>query len=63
MHYRDIRYSIRARLERGQWVVAVHISDDNVIEKIIFGPRAIADKMARSLIDKWRGPASPDVVE
>jgi hypothetical protein len=53
MEYRGIRYTIRARIERDQWSVAIHPGDVESAGKIITGDREQAESLAHSLIDKW----------
>jgi hypothetical protein len=58
MEYRSIRYTIRARTERGQWKVAIHPAGIESTGKVISGSRAQAERMARSMIDKWLSEGS-----
>jgi hypothetical protein len=51
--YRGIRYTIRARIERGQWSVAIYPSGVEVAAKFITGTREYATLKARSMIDEW----------
>jgi hypothetical protein len=53
MEYRGIRYTIRARIERDQWTVAIHPGDVEKAGKIIDGDREQAALLAHSMIDKW----------
>jgi hypothetical protein len=53
MEYRGIRYTIRSRIERDQWVVAIHPEDVESAGKVINGNRAEAELLARSMINKW----------
>jgi hypothetical protein len=53
MEYRGIRYTIRARIERDEWSVAIHPGDVESAGKIITGDREQAESLAHSLIDKW----------
>jgi hypothetical protein len=50
VEYRGIRYTIRARIEREQWSVAIHPAG---IEKAMTGPREKAELQAHFLINKW----------
>ncbi len=52
MEYRGIRYTIRARIERDEWSVAIHPGDIESAGKIITGDREQAESLAHSLIDK-----------
>jgi len=53
MDYRGIRYTIRARMERGRWAVAIHPEGIEGTEKVSEGSRIRAEFTARSMIDKW----------
>jgi hypothetical protein len=53
MEYRDIRYTIRAGIERSRWTVTIHPTGAKTAEKIITGPRQKAELLAQSMIDTW----------
>ena len=54
MEYRGIRYTGRgARIERDQWVVAIHPEDVERAGKVINGNREEAEFLAHSMINKW----------
>src|ERR1700683_2558200 len=53
VEYRGIRYTIRVRIEREQWYVAIHPDDVEVAGRLIVGPRENAESHAHSLINKW----------
>ena len=53
MEYRGIRYTVRARIERDQWVIAIHPEDVESAGKVINGNRAEAELLAHSMINKW----------
>ena len=53
MEYRGVRYTIRARTERDQWKVAIHPAGIERAGKVISGSREQAERLARSMIDKW----------
>ena len=54
MEYKGIRYSIRTRIVRHQWTVAIHPPDDReVADKVVFGDRHQAESMAHAMIDAW----------
>jgi hypothetical protein len=53
MEYRGIRYTIRARIERYQWIVTIYPAGVEQGEKIIYGDRGEAELLAHSMIDKW----------
>jgi hypothetical protein len=53
MEYRGIRYTIRARIEREQWSVAIHPAGVEKPAKVMTGPRERAELQAHSLINKW----------
>jgi hypothetical protein len=53
MEYRGVRYTIRARIERGEWSVTIYPGDVEGPEKVITGDRGEAELLALSMIDKW----------
>lgn len=53
MEYKGIRYTIRARIERGEWFVAIHPSDVEMPGKIVSGDRERAETLAHLMINKW----------
>jgi hypothetical protein len=53
MEYRDMRYTIRVRIEPEQWYVAIHPGGSEMPGKIITGTREDATLQARSMIDRW----------
>ena len=53
MEYRGIRYTIRTRIERDQWSVAIHPAGIEMKGKVVIGPRSDAELQARALIDSW----------
>jgi hypothetical protein len=53
MEYRGIRYTVRARVERDQWMVAIHPGDVEMAGKVINGGREQAETLAHSMINKW----------
>ena len=53
MEYRGIRYTLRARIERGQWSVAIYPSGDEMKERVVFGSREEAELRARAMINDW----------
>lgn len=53
MEYRGVRYTIRARVERDQWVVAIHPVDVESAGKVLNGRRDEAETLAHSMINKW----------
>jgi len=54
MEYRGIRYTVRARVERDQWVVAIHPGGVEQSGKVMNGDREQAELLARSMIVKWQ---------
>ena len=60
MEYRGIRYTIRARVERDEWIVAIYPCDVESPGKVITGDRENAEALARSMINnllnrhQWR---------
>jgi hypothetical protein len=53
MDYREIRYTIRAGIERGQWFVVIHPEGVEVSSNKIFGSRENAQAHARRMIENW----------
>jgi len=53
MEHRGIRYTIRARVERDEWHVAIHPGDVEMPGKIVSGDREQAETLAYSMINKW----------
>ena len=53
MEYRSIRYTIRTRIERDQWSVAIHPAGVEMKGRVVIGPRSDAELQARALIDSW----------
>jgi hypothetical protein len=63
MEYRGIRYTIRARIERQEWYVAIHPEGIERPGKVVFGSREDAELQALSMIDAWlrrHGVQTPD---
>jgi hypothetical protein len=65
MEYRRIRYTVRARIERGEWYVAIYPDGVELSGRVIVGPREEAELQAHSIIDDWlrRHPREHSVVE
>ena len=54
MEYRGIRYTIRKRIERDEWFVAIHPDGVELRGKVIVGmSRREADLEAHSMINDW----------
>ena len=53
MKYRGIRYTIRVRIDRNKWIVAIHPVNTETREKGFTGSRQLAERLARSMIDTW----------
>ena len=53
MEYKGIHYTIRARIEREQWSVAIHPAGVESAGKVVTGSRERADLQAHFLIDEW----------
>jgi hypothetical protein len=53
VEYRGIRYTIRARIERDEWYVAIHPDGVELPGKVIVGPREEAELEAHHMIDDW----------
>ena len=48
-----IRYTIRARIQRDQWSVAIHPAGVEMNGRVVIGSRERAELQARALIDSW----------
>jgi hypothetical protein len=53
MQYRGIRYTIRTRIERDEWYVAIHPDDVELPGKVVVGSRQDAEFRALSMIGDW----------
>jgi hypothetical protein len=53
VEYRGIRYTVRVRIEREHWSVAIYPNGVEMPGKVITGPREKAESHAHSLINKW----------
>jgi hypothetical protein len=53
MEHRGVRYSIRSRIERGLWFVAIHPGGIESAAKLVYGTRKDAEVEAHSMIDRW----------
>jgi hypothetical protein len=53
VEYRGIRYTIRARIEREQWSVAIHPAGVEMKGRVVIGSREQAELEARALINDW----------
>ncbi len=53
MEYKGIRYTIRARIERDEWLVAIHPGDMEMPGKLVSGDRERAVILAQSMINNW----------
>jgi hypothetical protein len=56
VEYRGIRYTIRTRIERDQWSVAIHPAGVEMKGRVVIGSRSDAELQARVLIDSWLNP-------
>jgi len=53
MQYRGIRYTIRTRIERQEWYVAIHPHGVEEPGKIVAGSREDAESQAQPMIHAW----------
>ena len=53
MEYRGIRYTIRARIERGRYRGVIHPDGDEILANKIFLSREDAGAYARQMINIW----------
>jgi hypothetical protein len=65
MEYRGIRYTIRTRIERQEWYVAIHPDGVELPGKVVVGFREKAELQAHTMINDWlrRHPRKHSVVE
>jgi hypothetical protein len=52
VEYRDIRYTVRARILRDEWTVSIHPADIESPRRVVTG-REKAELLAQSMIDRW----------
>ena len=60
MEYREIRYTVRARIERNEWAVSIHPGGIEGARRVVAGPRERAELLARSMINRWYEGAPRD---
>jgi len=53
MQYRGIRYTVRTRIERDEWYVAIHPGGVELPGKVIVGSREKAELRAHYMIGDW----------
>jgi hypothetical protein len=53
MQYRGIRYTIRTRIERDEWYVAIHPGGIELQGKVVVGSRKDAELEAHHMIGYW----------
>ncbi len=53
VEYRGIRYSVRVRIEREQWSVAIYPKGVEMAGKVVTGPQEKAGMLAHYTINKW----------
>ena len=53
MEYRGIRYTIRTRIERDEWYVAIHPNGVELPGKVVIGSRGEAEFESHHMIDDW----------
>jgi hypothetical protein len=53
MEYREIRYTVRTRIERNEWTVSIHPAGIEGARTVVTGPRERAELLARSMVDRW----------
>ena len=54
MEYREIRYTVRTRIERNEWTVSIHPADVEGARIVVTGPRVRAGA-ASSIYDRPGG--------
>jgi hypothetical protein len=65
MECRGIRYTIRTRIERQEWYIAIHPNGVELPGKVVVGSREEAELQAHSMINDWlrKHPRKHSVVE
>jgi hypothetical protein len=53
MQYRGVRYTIRTRIERDEWYVAIHPGGIELRGKVVVGSRKDAELEAHHMIGYW----------
>jgi hypothetical protein len=53
MQYRGVRYTIRRRIERDEWYLAIHPDDVELPGKVVVGSRENAESRAHYMIGEW----------
>ena len=53
MKYRGVRYTIRMRIQREEWYVAIHPDGAELPGKVVAGSREDAELQVQSMIDAW----------
>ena len=53
MQYRGIRYTIRKRIERDEWYVAIYPDGVELPGRVVVGRRSEAELEAHHMIDRW----------
>jgi hypothetical protein len=53
MEYRGIRYTVRTRIERDEWYVAIHPEGIECRGKVVVGSRKDAELEAHHIIRDW----------
>jgi hypothetical protein len=53
VEYREIRYTVRVRIERNEWTVSIHPGGIEGARRVVTGPRERAELLARSMVDRW----------
>jgi hypothetical protein len=53
VEYREIRYTVRARIERNEWTVSIHPGGIEGARRVVTGRRERAELLARSMINRW----------
>jgi hypothetical protein len=53
MQYRGIRYTVRKRIERDEWYVAIYPDGVELPGRVVVGRRSEAELEADHMIDNW----------
>ena len=53
MQYRGIRYTVRKRIERDEWYVAIYPDGVELPGRVVVGRRSEAELEAHDMIDNW----------
>ena len=50
MHYKNVRYELRAGIVRREWKVAIYIEENNPVQRTVLGSRREAEDKTEVII-------------